>query len=152
MALARAVAAQWAQLGLTFAVDSVDASQFHQRLDEGRFDAAIVMQRIGGNPDLFRYWHSSQHDAGANYGLVSDYTLDEPLQAARGEIYGRRRQGLYQAFQAAFAEQVAGIPLYYPLYTVAMRQGVEGMQLGYLASPADRFRGIGRWRSAPLNS
>ena len=152
IALARAIAGQWAQLGWQFAVDSVADEQMQTRLAAARFDAAIVLQPIGGNPDLFRFWHSAQHGVGANYGKVSEYALDELLEQARGEIYGTRRHKHYQAFQAAFAEYAVAIPLYFPLYTIAARQSLEGLQLGYLSTPADRFRSIQHWRPAPLNS
>ncbi len=152
IALARAIASQWAQLGLQFAVDSVAAGQMQARLAEGQFDAAIVEQHIGGNPDLFRFWHSAQHGLGANYGKVSEYALDELLEKARGEIYSTRRHRHYQEFQAIFAEYVVAIPLYFPLYTVVARENIAGLQLGYLSTPADRYRGIERWRPALLNS
>ena len=152
VALARAITAQWAQLGWQFAVDSVADEQMRMRLATGQFDAAIVEQPIGGNPDLFRFWHSAQHGAGANYGKVSEYALDELLEQARSEIYGTRRFAHYQAFQAAFAEYAVAIPLYYSLYTLVSRDNIAGLQLGYLSTPADRFRSIRRWRPASLSS
>ncbi len=150
--LAQAIRGQWAQVGLRFEIMAAAAGEFAERLAAGDFAAAIVEQRIGGNPDLFRYWHTAQHDEGANYGAVSEPALDELLESARGEIYGTRQAEQQRALQAAFAEHTIAIPLYYPLYTLVARAGIEGIQLGYLSTPADRFRSLQHWRALPLAS
>jgi hypothetical protein len=41
------------------------------------------------------------------------------------------------------------LPLYYPLFTFATAPKVQGVQLGFIASPADRFRNIGDWSIKP---
>lgn len=150
--LAQNISVQWAQLGFRVEIVAVDAQQLQERLAAGQFDAAIVEQRFGDNPDLFRFWHTAQQGDGGNYGGVSEHALDELLESARSEIYGMRRAEQLRAFQAAFAEQTIAIPLYYPLYTLAVRDTIAGVQLGYLSTPADRFRGIQSWRSALLTS
>ncbi len=146
--LAKEIAAQWQLLGLDFVIEPLDAAGFRNRLDTGRFDAAIVAQRIGAAPDLFRFWHPAQSNGGANFGAASDNELSELLENARGEIYAARRALLYQRIQEVFAEQAIAIPLYYPVYTFVVRDDFEGIQLGYMTSPADRFRGIQHWRPA----
>jgi len=74
--------------------------------------------------------------------------IAELLEQARIEVNSLRRHMLYQEFQTSFAEQAIAIPLYYPLYSFAARATIGGIQLGYLARAADRFRGIGDWRLA----
>lgn len=150
--LAQNISVQWAQLGFHVEIVAVDARQVQERLAAGQFDAAIVEQRFGDNPDLFRFWHSAQQGDGGNYGGVSEHALDELLESARSEIYGMRRAEQLREFQAAFAEQTIAIPLYYPLYTFVVRDTIEGVQLGYLSTPADRFRGTQSWRAALLTS
>lgn len=150
--LAQAISVQWAQLGFRFEIVAAAAQQVHQRLAAGQFAAAIVEQRYGDNPDLFRFWHTAQQGDGGNYGGVSEHALDELLEAARSEIYGTRRAAQLREFQAVFAEYTIAIPLYFPLYTVVARDRIEGIQLGYLSTPADRFRGLQTWRAAPLPS
>lgn len=152
ISLADAISAQWAEAGMAFEVVSVAAREFQERLAAGQFAAAIVEQRFGESPDLFRFWHSAQQGDGGNYGGVSEHALDELLEAARGEIYGMRRAQQLQEFQAVFAEQTVAIPLYYPLYTFFARESLAGIQLGYLSRPADRFRSLHSWRVAALTS
>ena len=94
--LADEIATQWQLLGLDFVIEPLDAANFRNRLDTGRFDAAIVGQRIGAVADLFRFWHPAQSNGGANFGAASDNELSELLENARGEIYAARRALLYQ--------------------------------------------------------
>ena len=150
--LAQNISVQWAQLGFRVEIVAVDARQVQERLAAGQFAVAIIEQRFGDNPDLFRFWHSAQQGDGGNYGGVSEHALDELLESARSEIYGMRRAEQLREFQAAFAEHTIAIPLYYPLYTFVARDSIEGLQLGYLSTPADRFRGIQSWRAALLTS
>ena len=144
--LAEDIAAQWALLGLQVEVEAVDADDLADRLSTGRFQAAIATLRIGGDFDLYRYWHPAQYDNGYNYGAVSSNEVSELIEQARREIYSDRRALLQQQFQEAFAADAIAIPLYYPLFTYVVDSRIEGLQLGYLTSPADRFRTIDDWR------
>ncbi len=148
--MANAIVSQWQLLGLDFTVEAVDAEALQSRLETGSFQAAIVTQRIGADHDLFRFWHPAQSGSGRNYGAAAHNEIAEILETARDEIYGLRRAQLYQQFQQVFAEQAIAIPLYYRLYTFVARDTVEGISLGYLTTPADRFRGIQDWRPATL--
>ena len=148
--LAEDIAAAWRQLGFDFAVESADAITFAERLETGDFDAAILSQRIGADRDLFRFWHPAQHGGGSNYGAAAHNEIAELIELARGEIYAGRRALLYQHLQDVFATQALAIPLYYPLLTYITRDSIEGVKLGFLTSPADRFRGIQQWRPATL--
>ncbi len=150
--LAADMAAAWAQLGLDVAVDAVDSDALRGRLDGGDFDLAIVRQRLGGDPDLFRFWHPAQFEAGFNYGAAADTGIAQALEQARGEHYGFRRAELYSEFQTLFAEATLAIPLWYPVYPYVVRAGFSHIALGYLVSPADRFRNISEWRrSSPVS-
>lgn len=146
--LGEAIAAQWRLLGLDVSVEAVGAADLQNRLETGRFDAALVRQHIGADPDLFRFWHPAQHGSGWNYGAASDVATAELLEFARAEIYGIRRAHFHQQFQLAFAEGAIARPVYYPLFSYVLRDTVEGVQLGFMSTAADRFRGIQSWGRA----
>ncbi len=148
--LAEAIAAQWRLLDLDFIVEALDAANVRDRLETGRFNAAIVTQRIGADPDLFRFWHPAQ--TRGNYGGAADNEIAEIIESARAEIYPTRRALLHATLQEVFAEQVIAIPLFYPVFTFVVRDSLEGIQLGYLTSRADRFRGIQHWRPVAVAS
>ncbi len=144
--LAEGIATQWDQLGIQLEFEAIGSGELANRLSTGRFQTAIVELPAGGDFDLYRHWHPAQYGSGQNYGAASNHELAELIEKARGEIYPRRRAQLYQQLQEAFAEQAIAIPLFYRLFTFVVSDQIEGAQVGYLASPADRFRGIGDWR------
>ena len=148
--MANEIAADWRALGLQIEVAAQSADQYLKRLHSGEYQAAIVTQHIGANPDVYRFWHPAQASSGFNYGKVTNHEIAEQLESARAEGNGIVRQQLYQQFQHTFAEQAIAIPLFYPIYTMAIRDTFEGMRLSYLETPADRFRSIADWRRSTL--
>ena len=149
-ALAGDIAAQWQQFGFQVAIETAAPSQLINRLEAGDFQAAVLRQQIGSGADVYRYWHPSQRLNGQNYGAVSNNEISELLENARRAPNGIHRASLYRQFQETFAEQAIAIPLYYPLYTFIVRGTIDGIRLGSLGTPADRFRGIQHWRPAAL--
>ena len=148
--LASAIATQWHLLGLQVDIEAVSMAELMERLETGRFHVAIVQQHIPAEADLFRFWHPAQHGAGQNYGAMPDTIIAELLESARTEVYSVRRAAMYQQFQDEFAQAAIAIPLYYPVYTYMARDTIEGIQLGFLRTSADRFRSIQFWRPATL--
>ena len=145
-ALAEDISSNWRSLGLRVAVNSVEPDEYNGRLRSGDFDAAVVTQRIGSDPDLYRFWHPAQEETGFNFGGVDSDVISELLEAIRQERNGVVRQSLLQSFQEQFAEQAIALPLFYSIYTMAVRDEFEGIRLGYLGTAADRYRGIAEWR------
>lgn len=144
-AIAQQIASQWAQYNLTVTVESVPPEIYISRLEIGDFDAAIVELSLGADPDVYAYWHVGQYPDGLNYGGMADDRLSELLERARRETNGLNRVDLYRTFQRTFIERGVAIPLYHPLYTYAVRQTIEGVQLGFISTPSDRLRTLGRW-------
>ena len=101
--------------------------------------------RDSADPDVYSFWHQGQYPDGLNYGGADDRRASELLARARREPYGVNRMQDYRAFQNLFVERAIAIPLYYPVYTFVTRANVSGVQLGYLGTPADRFRNIADW-------
>lgn len=111
-----------------------------------RFQAALTAQwSPTADPDPYAFWHSSQIKDGLNFGSWSDPRADDLLERARREARPAERTQFYGEFQALFAEEVPGVPLYYPLYTFAVGQQVRGVQVGLLLRPSDRLAGIADW-------
>ncbi|NWF67692.1 MAG: hypothetical protein HXY40_01270 [Chloroflexi bacterium] len=147
MAVAQEIANQWSQYNITVGVDAVDSASYQTRLEAGDFDAALAELPMGysADPDVYAYWHQGQYPDGRNYGNVNDRHLSELLEFARQTSNGVSRIQLYTEFQQDFIQSAVALPLYYPLYTYAVSTRVSGVQLGFIASPADRFRDIWAW-------
>lgn len=145
--LASGIAAQWNQLGFTVEVEAVDRATFHQRLQDGEFDTAIVEYSFApyADPDAYTFWHVGQVEDGLNYGGMQDLQISQALEKARRETIGINRVTFYDTFQELFAERVPAIPLYNPVFLYLVDDRLDGVQLGFITSPADRFRTIANW-------
>jgi peptide/nickel transport system substrate-binding protein len=150
VSLANEIATQWSQLNLSVSVEAVDSTTYQSRLQSHDFDAALVEYSLGdsADPDVYSFWHEGQYPDGMNYGGVADRRISELLEKARQDPFGINRVSVYQDFQREFVERAVALPLYYPLFTFATSPSVRGVQLGFIASPADRFRTIGDWSMA----
>ena len=147
VSLAQEIAAQWSQLNITVTVETADAATYQSRLDSGDFDAALVELSLGdsADPDVYQFWDEGQYPDGKNYAGVDDRRIAEDLERARRDPSGINRIILYDNFQRDFIERAVAIPLYYPLYTYATAPQVNGVQLGFIGSPANRFNNIRDW-------
>jgi peptide/nickel transport system substrate-binding protein len=149
VSMAQEIAAQWSQYNLSVSVDSVDLTTYQGRLEAGEFDTALVELSLGdsADPDAYAFWDQELPE-GRNYGSINDRRISESLEAARREPDGINRAIHYRNFQFSFVERAIAIPLYYPLYTYALVPGMNGVQLGFIGSPSDRFRNIQDWSIA----
>jgi peptide/nickel transport system substrate-binding protein len=145
--VANEVAAQWSQLNMSVTVDAVDLTTYQARLDSSDFDVAFVELSLGdsADPDVYQFWNPGQYPDGKNYGGVDDRRIAEELERARRDPSGINRIVLYRDFQRDFIERAVAIPLYYPLYGYATTPEVNGVQLGFIGSPASRFDTIKDW-------
>ncbi|MFO7323354.1 MAG: ABC transporter substrate-binding protein [Chloroflexota bacterium] len=141
------IATQWSQYGLDVSVVSEDRETYQTRLETGDFDAALVELSLGdsADPDVYEFWHEGQHENGKNYGGVSDRRISESLERARQDVSGVNRVIYYHQFQQDFVDRAIAIPMYYPLFTYATSTRVDGVQLGFIGSPDDRFRNLAEW-------
>lgn len=147
VSIAQEIATQWSQvpLRLSVTVEAVDSSTLLARLENGEFDTVIVELPLGADPDVYAYWHQGQYPDGLNYGSMADDRISEVLERARRDPSGTNRVLLYRQFQQLFISRGAALPLYYPLFSYAVRTSVSGVQVGFIGSPQDRFRTIGDW-------
>ncbi len=147
LALAGDIATAWGQLGFTVSVEGVSAAELRERLEAGDFDAALVEFSFepSADPDPFVFWHQGQYQTGQNYGGMDDRRISEELEAARRDPYGINRLEHYRRFQQLFAERAPALVLYYPLIGYAADARLQGVQLGFLGDPSDRFRTLQDW-------
>lgn len=145
--LANEMASQWSQLGLGVTVDAVDTETYQTRLENHQFDTALVEYSMVGSadPDVFSFWHQGEYPDGENYGGADDRSISELLERARRDPFGINRVALYRDFQRQFVERAIAIPMYYPVYTYVTSPRLNGLQLSFIGTSADRFRNIGDW-------
>ncbi len=147
VALAEDLAAQWALLGIHVTTEAVPADTLRTRLESGQFDAALVELDMSGSadPDPYRLWHQGQYGPGQNYSGINDRRTSELLELARRDPNGLHRAEYYAAFQQMFADRALAMLLYYPVYQYVTTTQLDGVQIGFLSSPTDRFRNLQEW-------
>lgn len=141
------MAVQWSQLNIHVEIDAEQPDQYQSQLEAGDFDAAMVELSLGdsADPDVYPFWDQGQYPDGLNYGGVDDRRISELLERARRDPSGINRAIDYEQFQRDFVDRAIALPLYYPLYTYVASANVDGVQLGFIGSPADRFQTIKDW-------
>ena len=71
--------------------------------------------------------------------------MSELLEQARTTPSSAERTKLYRSFQARFMDETPALLLYHPVYSYVVSRSVNGVQMGPLMQPADRFNTISDW-------
>jgi len=146
VALAKAVAVQWQDIGVKATVVPVQAGLLSNYLAPRNYQAALLDVQLPDDPDPYPFWHESQADApGQNYSQFRDRDISEVLEQGRRTNDAAQRVNLYHKFQELFREKTPGILLYYPVYNYAVSEKVRDVQIGPIAVSADRFRSLPDW-------
>jgi peptide/nickel transport system substrate-binding protein len=148
VALAHAIADQWAAIGVRATVQSVSMSNLTQNyLTPRRFDAVLSQwQSLRPDPDPYPVWHSTQAvSAGQNYSGFSNRDADEAIEVARQITDPVQRAELYKSFQVIFAEQVPSLLLYQAVYSYAVDKQVRNVQIAPMSDSSGRFSSIANW-------
>jgi peptide/nickel transport system substrate-binding protein len=146
--VAEALQASWAAIGIQVTLTPVDAeAMLNDYLVPRQFQAALTDLNLARypDPDPYPFWHDSQAEAGQNYGGFDDRNISIWLEQARITPDVRRRAELYRSFQYRFQDQVPALLLYYPVYNFAIDSQIQGVTVGPLLDPSDRFATIADW-------
>ena len=150
--LARAVRDQLGELGITVALDLRAAEtvplEILQQHNYG--DMLIYGLDLGGDADVYSYWHSSQIDSHSVLRLnLSEYRseeADEALEVARSRSQPDIRQRRYADFQRVWMADLPALALYrfqLRYYTLGDIDGPRSGQL--LVHASDRFLEVESW-------
>ena len=141
--LAEEIARQWAEVGVQV---HVEPGLSQERLQLGLYVAALVECELPPDPDPYSFWHSTQVSGqGQNYTGFNNREADELMEEGRRITDAEQRTQLYRRFQEIWAQELPALPLYHPIYNYALDRRVEGVQLGLMMWPGDRFRNICQW-------
>ena len=156
-ALIQQIALDWQTIGVRAVPTSLPfVSLMSDFLQPRKFDAALTVWDIPGDPDQYWLWHSTQiEEGGLNYAGWRNKEVDDLLQKARSITNETERKALYGRFQEIFADEVPSLLLYYPVYTYGVNKRVQNVQIGPLNRPAERFASFADWfmvtRRVPIN-
>ena len=147
VATANAVAASWRALGVRVSVQIYPLSELNTNVIRPRnYDAVLFGEVVGREADLFAFWHSSQrNDPGLNLAMYANSTTDKLLSQARTTSDQVSRDALYQQFNTIIEKDQPAIFLYAPEFIYIVPKSLEGVQLGALTTPSDRFADVYDW-------
>lgn len=146
--LAEMIAENWSELGVDATLKPVSYDDLVSAYLEPRaYQAALVELNLSRypDPDPYPFWHQAQITGGQNYAKWDDRQASEYLEQARIETDVAERARLYRNFQVRFASELPALPLFYPVYNYAVDQLVQGITVGPLFDPSDRFATVTNW-------
>jgi peptide/nickel transport system substrate-binding protein len=146
--IAEALQTNWAAVGVQVTLVPVDpTTMLESRLGARDYDAALTDINLtrSPDPDPYPFWHDSQAETGQNYGGFEDRNISIWLEQARITPDFAKRADLYQSFQHRFHDQVPALPLLNPVYSFAIDSSVQGVTMGPVLDPSDRFASISSW-------
>jgi len=146
--LAKTIQQDWAAIGVDVTLKAVSYdSLINNYLTPRTYQAVLADLDLSRSydPDPYPFWHQAEITGGQNYSQWDNRTASEYLEQARVTADSGVRLRLYRNFQVVFASELPALLLYYPVYTFAVDQRVQGVQAVPLFEPADRFNGISSW-------
>jgi len=145
------LAGQWRGLGVTITTSIVDPTDKSQNvvqnvLQPRNFDILLYQLTIGGDPDVYAYWHSSQASNGFNFSNYSSPVSDEALASARTRIEPDLRNAKYLTFARQWISDAPAIGLYQATSQYAYSKSVHALPVDEkLVSASDRYAGVLYW-------
>jgi len=146
--VAEAIAAQWQEVGVRATVAPLSAGELANDYLRPRAFQAVLYHwlDVTPDPDMYPFWHSTQAtDPGQNFAQFRNRDADEIMEQARQTPDTVLRQELYARLQEILRDEAPAIFLYQPVYTMGVRDTVQGVTLGPVFSASDRFRSIAGW-------
>ena len=152
-AAAQYVADQWKKVGANVDVQIYDQGDLSQNVIRPRkYDALLFGEVIGRELDLFAFWDSSQrNDPGLNIALYANPTADKILEQLRTTSSDSTRATLYTQFEAQLQADIPAVFLYAPDFVYIVPNNLQGLDLGFIESPSDRFLSVTQWHRQDEN-
>lgn len=148
--VAREIARSWKEnLGVRVTVRVVSPDSIEKILQNRSFEAIILGQEVGRDPDRYHLWHSSVKTfPGQNISAYTDPRSDRALEEARQASSRNLRRKHYLNFQRLFLENNPAIFLYHPRLSYWVSKKFEGPDLNSIFSPEERFWNFAEWNLA----
>ena len=130
--LAQALQDQMRAAGIELTIRSTEFGTFYADITKGAFQM-YILRWIGSNedPDIFKYAYASSRfpPKGANRGRYANARVDALLTAAGSETSQDVRRREYVEVQQILANELPGIPLWYPDNVVVHSARLSGVRM-----------------------
>jgi peptide/nickel transport system substrate-binding protein len=138
---------EWTHMGAEVDVKIFDQGDLSQNVIRPRkYDALLFGEVVGRELDLFAFWHSSQrNDPGLNVALYANSIADKILEQLRETSDDTKRLDLYNQLLRELDKDIPAIFLYAPDFVYSIPKDIEGVDLGFIEAPSDRFLSAAQW-------
>lgn len=136
----------WDAVGVHTTVDVVSSAEVANLISSRSFEALLFGQMLGGDPDVFAFWHSSQISGnGLNISGYNNDKVDGFLESARVRADKNSRIDGYKEVQRIIADELPVIFLYEKNYIYVQSKKVKGFGSTAVIDSSDRFADISNW-------
>jgi len=144
---AQLIAGFWQEIGVKTNLRFIPAEDIGREvLKERSYDILLYGIIVGGDPDQYPFWHSSQIDApGLNLSRYVNRKIDALLEEARESTDEEKQAELYTKFQEIILDDKPAIFLYAPTYTYAIDEELRGFDVTQISHPSHRFANVIQW-------
>lgn len=138
------IAGQWRELGADINVEVVGGSEFTQDVLRLRnYDVLVDKLVIGGDPDVFAYWHSRGILNFTGYG---NQIVDDALTSARTKSDPALRSIKYTLFAKQWLNDIPAIGLYQPnLNYIHIKKAETIGKNEVIVTPDDHYSNVLNW-------
>ncbi len=138
---------QWQQIGVKVTLNILPTRELTENLIRPRtFDALLFAQKLGADPDPFIFWHSSQvRNPGLNLSGYANINADKLMSEARAATDKDIRDEQYRQFHDVISADVPAIFLVQNVYSYALDDMIQGMNLKSLSDITVRFYDLPNW-------
>lgn len=148
--IATAVKDDWEKLGVPVELELYEPGDLSQNIIRPRkYEALLYGMVIGRDYDLYAFWSSQErNDPGLNIALYANKTVDALLEETRSESDPAARLKNLQKIEDAIAAEYPAAFIYAPDFTYVVPEGLYGVALPQIVTPADRFASVATWYRA----
>ncbi len=146
IAITEKIKAYWEKAGATVTIRAISGEQAVSIVTDRDFEILLYGESVGGDPDVYAFWHSSQIGAkGLNLAAYNNAEVDKLLVEGRTITDVSERIARYKKFQEIITNDLPVIFLYSPTYTYVQEHQLKGFSGTTVIEPADRFNGVSSW-------
>ena len=151
--IAKRLAEVWQkELNIATDVKIVDVNDVSQSILQNvllprNFDVLIYELAMGGDPDVYAYWHSSQATSGGlNFSNYNNAVADDALASGRSKLSKRQRMDRYGKFTSIWQQDIPAIALYQTKIDYIHLNSVKALaEDASLVSAIDRYTDVAYW-------
>lgn len=145
--IAEMIKENWEALGVEVTLESKPYEDVLTALETREYQALLVDLNLASSPDPdpYPFWGQAQIGSGQNYAEWDNRSASEFLEQARMTVDLGERERLYRNFQVVFMRELPSLPLFYPIYTYAITDVINGIGFGPIFDPSDRFNNVYEW-------